>query len=254
MRGDEVCWNVVLDYILFERLFKLPRHGRGRPTHAAGGALRFDGLRRDLVQGQIIVDGARKEEIAQIGFIPDLEVPVLDLIFAVARLHVRGEGADQRGPLRGVLRRSDIALPPEDGLRSAGELGWHEGELDEWTDMQREQGIVERVDVLEVVLRVTVCILRVHAHVIVQNAVHADVLEADLTLHGCQLLLPVRAQAFIGSAGPDHPERNLRMRPADMRDIGMHNASLGKRRRSGECNTDCKRICSRNYFHTHLGH
>jgi hypothetical protein len=58
--------------------------------------------------------------------------------------------------------------------------------------------------------------------------VHADVLEADFTLHGGKLLLPVRTQALIGAARPNHSEGDTCVRSNDVSDIGPHRAGLGE--------------------------
>ena len=59
--------------------------------------------------------------------------------------------------------------------------------------MQRQQSIVQGIYILEVILRVPVCVFGLNAHIIVQNAVHADVLKADFVLDSGKLPLPVRA-------------------------------------------------------------
>jgi hypothetical protein len=87
-----------------------------------------------------------------------------------------------------------------------------------------QERVIERVHVLEVVCRGTVLVLRVNAHVVVQNTVHADVVKPDLALHGGKLLLPVSAQTFVGAASSDHAQWHGGMRADDLRDISVDGA------------------------------
>ena len=79
----------------------------------------------------------------------------------------------------------------------------HEGHLHERADAERQQPVVQGIDVLPVVDRLAVDVLAVGAHVVVQEAVHADVVESDLALHQGQLFLPVGAETFVGASGAD---------------------------------------------------
>lgn len=62
-------------------------------------------------------------------------------------------------------------------------------------------------------------ILLVNAHVVVQQAMHADVAETDLLLHQGQLCLPVGAQSFIGAARADALLPHRTVRSANLREV-----------------------------------
>ena len=136
------------------------------------------------------------------------------------------ERADQVRPLFVGLRRRDVALPPEDSSAPAGQVRGHETQFDKRLQAHAEQEVVEFVDVLPVVDRVTLAVFLVDAHVVVQQAVHADVLEPDLLLDECELCLPVRAQSLVGPARADALLEDLAVGAADPGGVDGDGAGL----------------------------
>ena len=176
------------------------------------GADGADGFNGVFVEGEVVGLGAGEEAVVEVGLIPDFEVPVVDFVGSVAGLEVGDEGLDEGVPLGGVFGRGGVALPPEDGLRAGGEGGGHEGEFDEGADVLGEERVVEGVDVLEVVDGGAVGVFGVDSHVVVEDAVEADVVEADFALDGGELGLPVGTKALVGAAGADGVEGSLGVR------------------------------------------
>ena len=193
-----------------------PADGGGGAAYAALGADGADGFDGVLVEAEVVGLRAGEEAVVEVRLVPDFEVPVVDFVGAVAGLEVRDEGLDEGVPLGHVFGRGDVALPPEDGLGAAGEGGGHEGELDEGADVAGEERVVEGVDVLEVVDGVAVGVFGVDAHVVVEDAVEADVVEADFVLDGGELGLPVGAEAFVGAAGAYGVEGGCGVRAEDV--------------------------------------
>ena len=230
MGGEEVCGDVIFADVVEPVFF--PAAGGGGASDAAVRADGADGFGGVFVEVEVVGLGAGEEAVVEVGLVPDFEVPVVDFVGAVAGLEVGNEGFDEGVPLGHVFGRGDVALPPEDGLRAAGEGGGHEGEFDEGTDVAGEESVVEGVDVLEVVDGVAVVVFGVDAHVVVEDAVEADVVEADLALDGGELGLPVGAEAFVGAACADGVEGRLGVW-AD--DVGCVDGEVLRGLREGGC-------------------
>ena len=144
------------------------------------------------------------QKFVEVRLVPDFEVPLLDLGLAVTLLAVADQGRDEVTPFLEVLGRAGLPLPPEDGLFGiALHGGGHEAKLHERADLHAEQEVEELIDVLPVVDRLAVRAFLVNAHVVVEEAVEADVTKTDVALDLGELLLPVGAQAFVGAPGTD---------------------------------------------------
>ncbi|AMJ65162.1 hypothetical protein AXW84_06780 [Hymenobacter sp. PAMC 26628] len=88
-------------------------------------------------------------------------------------------------------------------------------------------------------------VLAVHAHVVVQQAVQTQVVEAALLLSLRQLLLPVGAQALVGPASPR--AKVIRMGPGALHPVDVQvdcarGNRLGTPRRRGEQRQRRKKI------------
>ena len=79
--------------------------------------------------------------------------------------------------------------------------------------MLLKERVVERVDVLEVDLRSALLILGVDTHLVIQDAVHAQVAKADFALYGRKLRLPVGAQPLLCAACANNAKRHVAVRP-----------------------------------------
>ena len=199
MGGVEVGGNVVCGEE--GKPVGFPVQGGGGASDAAFRADGANGFCGVFVEAEVVGLRAGEEAVVLVRFVPDFEVPLINFVCAIAGLEVGDEGFDEGVPLGHVFGRGDVALPPEDGFGAAGEGGGHEGELDEGADVVGEEGVVEGVDVLEVVDGVAVGVFGVDAHVVMEDAVEAEVVEADFVLYGGELGLPVGAEAFVGAAG-----------------------------------------------------
>ena len=100
---------------------------------------------------------------------------------------------NHRRPLCVVLRRRNVALPIEDGLRAACHLFRHEAQFKERLQTLRAVIIHHAVKVGKIVALVPIsfCVLirLVNRHVVAEQPVTADVRERAFRLRHCQLLL-----------------------------------------------------------------
>ena len=86
--------------------------------------------------------------------------------------------------------------------------------------MVGEEEVVELVDFFEVVGGGAGGVFGVEAHLVGQDAVEAEVVEADLGLEGGELGLPVGAEAFGGASGSDGDEGDLGVRAEGFGGVG----------------------------------
>ncbi|OQB85162.1 MAG: hypothetical protein BWX86_02826 [Verrucomicrobia bacterium ADurb.Bin122] len=145
--------------------------------------------------------GIPHPEAIEVGLVPDLEIPGAHLVGAVALGDVAGEGRDKRLPFCVVLRRGDVAAPPEDRLRAARHRRGHEPQLDEGLHADALNEIEQLIHILPVVDRAALLVLLVHAHVVAEQAMETDVAETALRAHPAELTLPVGTQALVGTPG-----------------------------------------------------
>jgi hypothetical protein len=96
------------------------------------------------------------------------------------------------------------------------------GQLDKWIYVPLQQSIVESIDVLEVLLSITLCVFPIDSHIVVQNAVHANVHKPNLSLQHRKLLLPIGTQPFIRTARTNDTQRNLRMRADSLSQVSAN--------------------------------
>ena len=201
------------------RVHRLQRAGGVVVQRVVGGLLRLAGPEADV------------------RLVPHLEVPAGYLVDAVTRDQVAGEGGDHRVPLGVVLRRRAVGVIPEllQLVRVGGQCRRHEAQLDEGLHAVLEQAVVDLVDVGEVVADRAVRVAVHHAHVVVEDAVEADVAEAGSLAHGVQVLAVIVAQRQRGAAGAEHGFPEVRERRAGgLRvDADLHG---GRRGREGGAN------------------
>jgi hypothetical protein len=118
----KIEWHVLLRRVLNHR--RNPCRLRGRwPTDAQARAHGFDVTRGVVIQLEVrfLLRDSRPE--VEVGLVPDFEVPVGDLVYAVALDQVLSELSDQVIPLGVVLGRRDIRVIPERvQIRPGGKL------------------------------------------------------------------------------------------------------------------------------------
>ena len=204
--GDEVDGDVVVGGVLEEGVDPLGGGGGG----AADAEARVDGLEVacgvvvELEVAALVRDASPEVDV---GLVPDFEVPLRDLVDAVALDEVAGEGGDEAVPLLVGLGRGDIGLVPEgvEGVGVEGELFGHEADLDDGADAVGEEAVVDLIDVGEVVDGVAVLVFVVDADLVVEDGVEADVAEVGDLLHGAQ----VAAVAVAQCEDAARPEPNI---------------------------------------------
>ena len=205
VRADEVDRHVVLVHVREE--VGGPRGLRGgRAAHADARIHRLERAHGVVVQGEVggLLRLAGPE--ADVRLVPHLEVPAGDFIDAVALDQVLRQRADHRVPFGIVLRRRDVRAVPEclQRGRVGGQFRRHEAEFDERLEAVLEQAVVDLVDVGEIVGNLPLRVALHQAHVVVEDAVEADVADAGGLVHGIQVLAVVVAQRQRRAAGAEH--------------------------------------------------
>src|SRR5581483_1223880 len=162
----------------------------------------LDGARRRSVEIKILLLCSGPESVRKVWFVPDFEIPCAHLRIAVAIPFMFDKGFDESCPFVHVARRRHVALPPEYGFGSAGQRVGHEAEFHKGLHAYAVEKIVKLVYVLPVVSRLTI-FLAINAHVVSEQAMHADVFKAAFAVSNGELPLPVCSQAFVRASRTD---------------------------------------------------
>ena len=201
MGGNEINRNVIIRTELLE--------GDDPGVDRGGGTtdlqFRIHSLQRaggHLVQVEVILLGAIEEE-AQVRLVPDFEEPLAHLVQTVALDQVLAEQADELLPLVLIIRHAGTALVMEQDRVRGCQIIRHETDLDERLHPDLQQEVKDDVDVVEGDdgLAKSEARLEVDAHVIVEQAMEADVLKTDLIMRFADVGLHVLAQQGRGVAG-----------------------------------------------------
>ena len=124
------------------------------------------------------------------------------------------KSGDQLVPLCIILRRRNVLLIPKGVQRvSCRELLRHEAEFHKRANLVRKQTIIDLVHVREVVHRIALRVLVIHANFILEDGMEANIFEAGDLLDVAQVAAVALAQAQNGAAGTEHllPEMRERM-------------------------------------------
>src|SRR5690606_22777807 len=125
---------------------------------------------------------------------------------AVALDPMLDRGGNERYPGIHILRRAAVRLPPEQRLCLSGEFARHEAEFDEGPSPVVEDHVEDLVDVREGVHRrlersrrpePTPIGCPVDEHVVVEDAMEADVTCAERVDGLAEMTLPVGTQGFV---------------------------------------------------------
>jgi hypothetical protein len=139
----------------------------------------------------------------QARFVPDFKTPALHLFVAVAILKTLHQIPDQIGPFLIGFWWGDVAVLPEEGVVTAGEIFGYAGKFHEGFDTDAQQEIVELINVSPVMAGMAVRVLTANYHVIGQQTLRTILFETAFVAGFAQLILPVGEQPFIGSSGAD---------------------------------------------------
>ena len=192
----------------------------GGPTHAQLAVNTLHGADREAVEIEIVALGAVEEAClgveVQVGFVPHLEVPVAHLVQAVALHDMLGEGAHECFPLgdaRWVVAHA-VAVPHLAQAVLFGDEFGEEAEFHKGAHTNGEHTVKDLVDVLPVIDGIALAVLEIDAHIIVEESVHAQVLEAALVMYGLQLLHPRGAQTLVHATGASADAPVMLQRPS----------------------------------------
>ena len=196
---------------------------RRRSANPERGVDFLHSLGRILVELEILLLGSSVEEEIEIRFVPHLEVPLPDLLDAIALDAMPQERFDEGTPLRFVARGYGVCLPPEatepiflggnpGSLRflllfgknlRLQRVGWIESKLHKGPNPHRQQAVEHIVHILPVVDRLPILADLVNEHVVMEEAVKTHELEAALVVHEFHLLQPTRAESLVRTSRPD---------------------------------------------------
>ena len=89
---------------------------------------------------------------------------------------------DELSPSRIALGRSGVHLVVEHGRISTGELIWHKSNFYQWLHSQAEDVIKDRVHIEPRIDSIALVIQRIHAHIIIKQAMEANALETGMSI------------------------------------------------------------------------
>ena len=120
-----------------------------------------------------------------------------------------------------------MSLPPGECIVVAGNVTREKSELDKGTDADGEHAIEQIVDVLPVVNRLAPD-FTIDTHIVMKEAMEAQIPEATLIHAKLELFLPIGAQSFVGSSSADTTAPVVIQRNTwDLAVYGNVNAILG---------------------------
>jgi hypothetical protein len=104
-------------------------------------------------------------------------------------------------------------MPPERSAFYCCQFLGNKTQLDKGLHSLRQHPVEDVVDILIVVYRLAARILTIDKHVVMEEPMEANILEARIAMGHLQFFLPCRAQCFIRTAGPHNltPEMNERL-------------------------------------------
>ena len=160
-----------------------------RSAHLETAVVSLDSLESLRKQFEVFLHIGIFPETRQIRLVPDLYVPVEDLL-TVTPTEMFKQSDDHICPHLVILRGSCVALPVENGLSAAGKLFGHETQFQIRTYAQFKELVEYAVDVGVVVLdlgHTVLLIFLINSHIVREQTVSSDVLEAYLLLYHFKL-------------------------------------------------------------------
>src|SRR5215213_1675405 len=203
MSGDEVegdtCFCGVIDH-----LADPAAAGSGWTTDTIIRRDAFDCADSSVVKLEVLGLISCPEQIFQVGLVPDFEVPLAHFVATVTVGPMLYQLLDQALPFRVIPRRCHIAFPPEDGFISARQPLRHKTKLNEWSHACVQNGVVNRVNVLEVINGTSVRVFRVDAELVLEKSVHSQILKPALKVYDTEVSLPIGAQRLRRASSADY--------------------------------------------------
>src|ERR1700731_797089 len=151
---------------------------RGRTADPQTGIHALDGSGSMVIEFPVRgLPGIPCPEI-QIGFVPDLEVPLCDFIDTVAIDQMLSKYGNEVAPFIPVLWRRNVRLVPE-AMQSvlSRQLLRHEAELDKRLHAVGQETVINLIDIGEIVDGLPLTVLVVQTDLVVKNGVEANVFE-----------------------------------------------------------------------------
>src|SRR5580698_4610228 len=141
----------------------------------------------------------------QVGFVPNLEIPLRDFVDAVAIDQVFGERGDEVFPLAPILWRRHVGLVPESmqGVMSS-QLLRHEAQLNKRSHVFGEQTVIDLIDVGKVVRGATLAVFVIQTDFVVENRMEANVIKIRRLFDLAQVSPIAVSQAKRGASRAEH--------------------------------------------------
>ena len=148
---------------------------RGRTAHAQLWVDALHGLRRHLIEVEVLALRTVEESEVEVRLVPHLKIPLAHLVQAVAVDDVLAESLHEGTPLRHLrlVVGHAVAIPHLQFAAVLGDALGEERQFDEGAYAEVEHTVVDLVDVLPIVYHAAVGLLEVDAHVVVEQAVHS---------------------------------------------------------------------------------
>ncbi len=122
-------------------------------------------------------------------------------------------------PLPIVIEWRNISLPPKYSPCVACHFLWHERKLNKRADITLQKVVVQHIELLKIVDRLTVRRLTIDPHIVMRQSVKLYIPKANLTLHYAQLRLPVRSKSFIRTSCNNYIQWHRGVRARGLRRI-----------------------------------
>src|SRR5579871_2680617 len=197
--GDEINGDILLSNMAEKRVDPMSRRS-GRATDSQTRADGFESSRGVIVEIEVRGFFRVAGPEADVGLVPDFEVPLGDLIEPVTADEMLGQRADQVVPFLIALGWRDDGVVPEGmNVLAKGQLFRHEADFDEWADIVTEESVVYLVYIRKVVDRAALRVFVVDADFVVQDVVEADVTEIGDLLYFTQIVSIALSQGEDGA-------------------------------------------------------
>jgi hypothetical protein len=109
----------------------------------------------------------------------------------------------QLGPLVVIVGRAAVGLPPEIRVGDGSEFLGYESEFDKGLYASGEHAVEDVIHILEVVDGLAVFVFAIDEHIVVEDPVKTDVLEAGVLVCRLKFFLPGGSERFVGASGTD---------------------------------------------------
>src|SRR5271166_3597015 len=205
VRGHEVDGHILFHTMLNETIDPSSLRG-GRSPHPEARADLLEGSCRDVIKSVIGFLLRLPSPKIEVGFVPNLEVPIGHILYAISLYEVLGEPKNQLIPLMRIARWRHIWVVPElVRSRPLGQFLRHETQFDKRIHPNLSHAIVDQVNAGEIQQQIARWILTpIDSHLVLKNSVKPDVPDVHNFSQRPQVVTPIFAERHRGMAGAEH--------------------------------------------------